>query len=75
LVVWLRARVATLTGRVGDGHGRPLLDDDPAWALDELTRQRLPVYEELADVVVDVDDRTPAQIVDAILEVAGTAAG
>lgn len=32
-VVWLRARVETLARRVGDGAGRPLLDDDPAAAL------------------------------------------
>jgi shikimate kinase len=61
-VVWLRAEVATLAGRVGDGHGRPLLDDDPRRALGELDAVRRPLYEEVADTVVDVDGRTPEQI-------------
>ncbi|MGH9094246.1 MAG: shikimate kinase [Acidimicrobiales bacterium] len=68
LVVWLRARVSTLTGRVGDGHGRPLLEDDPVRVLAELSTQRAPVYEDLADLTVDVDDRSPDEIVDAILD-------
>jgi shikimate kinase len=55
VVVWLRARVETLAGRVGDGAGRPLLGDDPAAALRRLYAQRRPVYQDLAQVVVDVD--------------------
>jgi shikimate kinase len=55
VVVWLRARVETLARRVGDGAGRPLLGDDPAAALRRLYAQRRPVYQELAQVVVDVD--------------------
>ncbi len=54
-VVWLRARVETLAQRVGDGAGRPLLGDDPGAALRRLYAQRRPVYQELAQVVVDVD--------------------
>ena len=37
-VVWLRARPETLAARVGDGVGRPLLDDDPAEAMVRLER-------------------------------------
>jgi shikimate kinase len=55
VVVWLRARVETLAERVGDGAGRPLLGDDPADAIRRLYAERRPVYQELADVVVDVD--------------------
>ncbi|HEX6475732.1 MAG TPA: shikimate kinase [Acidimicrobiales bacterium] len=55
VVVWLRAEVETLARRVGDGAGRPLLGDDPAEALRHLYAQRRPVYQELAQVVVDVD--------------------
>ncbi|MCU4184818.1 shikimate kinase [Acidiferrimicrobium sp. IK] len=69
LVVWLRARTETLVARVGAGAGRPLLDGDPAGALAALYDVRRPVYADLAEVAVDVDDRTPEQIVDAILEV------
>lgn len=67
LVVWLRARIATLARRVGDGTGRPLLGDEPAVALARIYRQRAPLYAELADVVVDVEQVTPAQAVDKIV--------
>ena len=66
-VVWLRADVATLAGRVGDGTGRPLLGDDPRAALTRLYDRRRPLYAELADLVVDVGHLTPAEAVDRIV--------
>lgn len=66
-VVWLRGRVETMATRVGRGEGRPLLDDDPAAALARLYPERRPLYEELADVVVDVDDVRPEDIVERIV--------
>ena len=66
-VVWLRASTATLAGRVGGGDHRPLLGDDPAAALERLYEVRRPLYEELADVIVDVDDITPDEAVRAIV--------
>lgn len=67
-VVWLRAGVDTLARRVGAGHGRPLLGDDPAAALARLYDERRPLYEEVADVIVDVEGLTPVQTVDRIVE-------
>ncbi|HEY1733346.1 MAG TPA: shikimate kinase [Acidimicrobiales bacterium] len=67
-VVWLRAEPATLAGRVGDGVGRPLLDGDPAAALDRLDRVRRPLYREVADVTVDVDGLTAAEVADEVLK-------
>jgi shikimate kinase len=67
LVVWLRARPETLAVRVGDGAGRPLLDGDPASALVALDRVRRPLYAELADVVVDVDDLKPEEVAAQVL--------
>lgn len=66
-VVWLRAEPATLAARVGSGAGRPLLAPDPAAALPRLDAERRPLYAEVADVVVDVDDLTPDEVVDRIL--------
>jgi shikimate kinase len=66
MVVWLRADVATLAARVGDGAGRPLLGADPRAALERLYRERRPLYEELADVVVDVDRQPVGQVVQEI---------
>jgi shikimate kinase len=67
LVVWLRASVHTLVGRVGDGTGRPLLEGGPAAALGRLIAKREPVYAELADLVYDVDRLSPAQVVAELL--------
>lgn len=70
-VVWLRAAVDTLAGRVGTGMGRPLLGDDPAGALARLYEQRRPLYADLADLVVDVDEVTPQAVVERIVEAVG----
>jgi shikimate kinase len=65
-VVWLRAEVATLVERVGPGQSRPLLAEAPQAALQRIEAERRGVYRELATVVVDVDGRTPAEVVEAI---------
>ena len=65
-VVWLRATPGLLATRVGTGTHRPLLDDDPAGVLKRLDAIRRPLYAEVADVVVDVDDLTPDQVVTCI---------
>jgi shikimate kinase len=67
VVVWLRARVETLAQRVGDGAGRPLLGDDPAAALRHLYAERRPVYQDLAQAVVDVDGVDVRTVVDRVL--------
>jgi shikimate kinase len=66
LVVWLRADVATLARRVGTGEDRPLLGSDPAAAMARLYAERRPLYEGLADLVVDVDQLSPTEVVDRI---------
>jgi shikimate kinase len=66
-VVWLRAEVTTLIDRVGHGRGRPLLADDPAAALRRLDGERRPLYAEVADVVVDVDNLEAGEVVELIL--------
>jgi shikimate kinase len=64
-VVWLRASPSSLTERVGDGSGRPLLSgEDPAAVLNRLATDREPLYAVTADVVVHTDGLT----VDAVAE-------
>lgn len=58
-VVWLRATPPTLAARV-EGTDRPWIGDDPRAALTALARERDPLYAEVADVIVDVDDIDPA---------------
>jgi len=69
-VVWLRARPDTLARRVGRGATRPLLASDDAGAAVEVLRridaERRPLYEEVADVTVDVDARTLEAVTDAV---------
>lgn len=66
-VVWLRADPSLLARRVGDGEGRPLLDDDPQAVLARLDGERRELYASVAAVTVDVDRLTPAQVVDRVL--------
>lgn len=70
-VVWLRADPGVLADRVGEGQGRPLLGGQPATTLLELYEVRRPLYQSVADVVVDVDSLTPEQVVDQVLDATG----
>jgi shikimate kinase len=74
-VVWLRARPETLARRVGEAGHRPLLGDDPAAALARLDAERRPLYEEVADAVVDVDDIDAEQAASAVLAAVGPPRG
>jgi shikimate kinase len=77
LVVWLRADPALLAKRivpsvVTGGH-RPLLDEDPAGSLLRLDAVRRPLYEQVADIAVDVEGRTVDEIVDIVTARVGVA--
>ena len=74
LVVWLRAPVAALARRVGSGEGRPLLADDPQATLARLLLEREPLYEELADLTLDVDQLAPEEAVARIRAALGAGA-
>ena len=68
-VVWLRARASTLEARAMRGEHRPWIDgaDGRTW-IGEATAARERVYASVADITVDVDDRSPEQIAAVILE-------
>jgi shikimate kinase len=72
-VVWLRAGIGTLIGRLGDGSGRPLLAADPAAALRDLAQVRGPLYGALADAVVDVDGHSPDEVAALVIEAVASA--
>ncbi|MGI8938089.1 MAG: shikimate kinase [Iamia sp.] len=55
LVVWLRAGVPFLLSRLSRKGHRPLLDDDPEATLTRMAEERSPLYQEVADIVVDVE--------------------
>jgi shikimate kinase len=74
-VVWLRARPETLVRRVGSDVERPLLVadvDGPAAALVRIEAERRALYEEVAGVVIDVDDLTPDDVAQRVLELGAT---
>jgi shikimate kinase len=73
-VVWLRARPATLAARVGDGRGRPLLEGsgDPHEALAALETARRPLYAEVADETIDVDDLSAEEVGERIVARTGS---
>jgi len=58
LVVYLRASVERLVQRTARDKNRPLLQtDDPAHRLQRLYDERDPLYREIADFIVDTDNR------------------
>ncbi len=66
-VVWLLADVEVLVDRVRAGGHRPLLDDDPEAALRRLYEVREPLYQQVADAIVSVDNRSPNDVARAVL--------
>ena len=55
-VVWLRADRQPWSSRVRGGAGRPLLAARPGAGPGRLDAERRPLYAEVADVIIDVDD-------------------
>ncbi len=60
-IVYLRAKLETLEMRLRGDNQRPLLREQGA--LERLMASRAPTYEGVADFVVDVDEKTPKEIV------------
>jgi shikimate kinase len=73
-VVLLRSSIRTLSRRVGDGRGRPLLADNPTAALGELALAREPLYREVATHIVNTDHRTSSRVSLQIAELLGVSA-
>lgn len=66
-VVWLRASPRALVPRVRGGGHRPLLDADPESTLVSMAETREALYREVADLTVDVEAMSPAEVVEAVL--------
>lgn len=68
-VVYLRAKPETIYERLKDDTTRPLLQgEDPFGKICGMIKQRGPVYEEAADIIVDVDNKTCETIMREIQE-------
>ena len=70
-IVFLRASEETLLSRLAGDTTRPLLNDRTETLrarLRELLVERTPVYESVADCIVDVDGKTPDEIADEVVK-------
>jgi shikimate kinase len=67
VVVWLHARPEVLAERTAKGVHRPLLDDDRMGTLTQMSEDRGPLYASVADIVIDVSDRSIESVVDLLV--------
>lgn len=67
-VIYLRASVSSILHRTSNDRNRPLLQTvDPRKKIEELTRQREPLYIEVADIVIDTGRQNVHAMVQTII--------
>ena len=69
-IVFLRTKIATLSQRLQGDASRPLLKGDMQERLQTLMRERAPIYENSADIVIDTDGVSPEEVAEKITELA-----
>ncbi|NGN63059.1 shikimate kinase [Streptomyces sp. A7024] len=67
-VVFLEVELADAVKRVGLDAPRPLLAVNPRQAWRQLMEKRRPLYTEVARVTISTADRSPDEVVEAVLE-------
>jgi 3-dehydroquinate synthase len=68
-VIYLRASVASILQRTQHDKNRPLLQTaDPRKRIEELAREREPLYQEVADIIVDTGRPNVQSLVQTILQ-------
>jgi len=71
-VVYLRAKPETIFERVKDDDKRPLLKtEDPLAKIEELLEKRAAFYEDVADMIIDTDSKSPLEITKEIIDKLG----
>lgn len=68
-VIYLDISLATVAPRIGFNRDRPLLLHNPRGQWQTLMEARRPIYEAIADTIIDVNDKSESEIVSQILEV------
>jgi shikimate kinase len=68
-VVYLDISLASVAPRIGFNRDRPLLLTNPRGQWQNLMEERRPIYESIADVVIDVNNKTEGAVVKEVLEV------
>lgn len=67
-IIFLRTQLNTLSERLKGDTTRPLLKGDMKSRLEKLLKERAPIYENSADIVIDTDALTPEEVADKITE-------
>lgn len=68
IVIYLRASVSSILQRTSHDRNRPLLQtDDPKARIEELSRQRSPLYQEIAHIIVETGRPNVQSVVQNIL--------
>lgn len=70
-IIYLRAKKETLETRLREDKNRPLLHtggEDLSQRIDRLLQERGLAYEQAADLIVDVDEKTPQEIATEIID-------
>jgi shikimate kinase len=57
-----------LAERTAKGVHRPLLDNDRMGTLTQMSEERGPLYSSVADIVIDVSDRSVESVVDLLID-------
>jgi shikimate kinase len=66
-IIYLRTSTSTIIKRLAGDTSRPLLQgDNPSEKVERLLSSRVPIYERAADIIIDTDDKSKAQIVNEI---------
>ena len=66
-VIYLRAKPETIAKRLKGDTTRPLLQtENPVQRIQEMLQKRASIYEQAADVILDVDDKSFEEILDEI---------
>jgi shikimate kinase len=65
-IAYLKISLAEVSSRVGFNRDRPLLLGSPRAQWQALMNDRAPIYESLADIVVEVDGKSPEEIAEEI---------
>lgn len=68
-VIYLDISLASVAPRIGFNRDRPLLLHNPRGQWQTLMEARRPIYEAIADTIIDVNDKSESEIVSQILEV------
>jgi len=65
-IIYLKISLSQVSSRVGFNQGRPLLMGNPRAQWQLLMNDRAPIYEGIADYIVEVDNKSASEIVDEI---------